>query len=61
LKQLNLMLHDISGESNVAILDIDAIAAELGGGRHLPDGIHQSESLQAALRSEMLQLMQARA
>jgi hypothetical protein len=60
-KQLNLMLHDICGESNVAILDIDAIAAELGGGRHLPDGIHQSESLQAALRSEMLQLMQARA
>jgi hypothetical protein len=60
-KELNLMLHDVSSESEVAILDVDAIAAELGGGRHLPDGIHQSESLQTALRSEMLQLMRSRA
>ena len=57
-KELNLMLHDIAAGRNVAILDIDAIAAEIGGGEHLPDGVHQSRAMQDVLRAELLHILQ---
>ena len=53
-KELNLMLHDVAAEREIAILDIDAIAADIGGGEHLPDGIHQSKVMQDLLRQEIL-------
>jgi hypothetical protein len=53
-KELNLMLHDVAANRNVSILDLDAIAADVGGGEHLPDGIHQSKLLQDILRQEIL-------
>jgi hypothetical protein len=53
-KELNLMLHDVTAQRNAAILDIDAIAADIGGGEHLPDGIHQSKTMQDILRQEIL-------
>ncbi len=53
-KELNLMLHDIAAGRNVSILDVDAIAADIGGGEHLPDGVHQSKALQDILRGEIL-------
>jgi hypothetical protein len=57
-KELNLMLHDLSETHDVAIIDLDALAAELGGAEHVPDGIHQSGLIQAALRAEVLQVLQ---
>jgi hypothetical protein len=57
-KELNLMLHDIAANRNVAIVDADAIAAEIGGGEHLPDGIHQSKAMQDVLRGEILYFLQ---
>jgi hypothetical protein len=50
-KEMNLMLHDLSEECDVFIIDVDALAAELGGAEHLPDGIHHSAAMQAILRS----------
>jgi hypothetical protein len=59
-RELNAMLHDIAGETGIAIVDSDALAAELGVGRCVPDGIHQNEELQDALREEILQILRAR-
>jgi hypothetical protein len=52
-KELNIMLDDLAAERDVTIIDVDAIAAEFGGAEHLPDGIHQSAALQAAIRAEI--------
>jgi hypothetical protein len=56
-KELNLMLHDLSRERDVAIIDVDAIAAEFGGGYHIPDGVHQSGAMQAEVRAEIVRAM----
>jgi hypothetical protein len=58
-KELNLMLHDLARERNVSIVDNDAIAAELGA-THLPDGVHNSATMQAELRREILRILRGR-
>jgi hypothetical protein len=59
-RELNLMLHDLARERGVAIVDVDAIAAELGTERHAPDGVHCSGSMQGAIRGEILRLLDER-
>jgi hypothetical protein len=56
-KELNLMLQDIADERELHIVDVDAIAADIGGGEHLPDGIHQSGQMQVLLRQEILNIL----
>jgi hypothetical protein len=56
-KELNLMLHDIAATREIAVIDVDAIAAEIGGAQHLPDGIHQSGAMQSVLREEILRVL----
>jgi hypothetical protein len=56
-KELNLMLQDIADERELHIVDVDAIAADIGGGEHLPDGIHQSGPMQMLLRQEILGIL----
>jgi hypothetical protein len=56
-KELNLMLQDIADERELHIVDVDAIAADIGGGEHLPDGIHQSGAMQVLLRQEILSIL----
>jgi len=58
-KDINLMLHDLAREHDVAIVDVDAITAELGGQRNLPDGTHASGALQAELRGEVLHILRS--
>jgi hypothetical protein len=58
-KEHNLMLHDVAAGRDVDILDIDAIVADIGGGEHLPDSIHQSNALQEILRQELLHFLRA--
>lgn len=58
-REMNAMLHDVAGESGVAVVDSDALAAEFGVGRSVPDGIHQGAELQAALRGEILRVLAA--
>ena len=53
-KAINLMLHDLAQTRPVDVVDVDALGAEFGGGRNLPDGIHQSGEMQQALRLEVL-------
>lgn len=53
-KEMNVMLDDLAAEGHLAIIDIDALAAELGGQAHLPDGIHHSNLMQEALRAELV-------
>jgi hypothetical protein len=57
-KEQNLMLEDLADECEVSIVDVDAIAADLGGADHVPDGIHQSGTMQAELRAEIVRLLQ---
>lgn len=59
-KDANLMLHDLARERDVAIVDLDAIAAALGGQRSLPDGVHQNGAMQAELRAEILRILRER-
>jgi hypothetical protein len=56
-KELNLMLHDLADECDFSIIDVDAIAADLGGSNHLPDGIHQSGAMQSVVRAEILHIL----
>jgi Cys-tRNA(Pro) deacylase len=59
-REMNLMLHDLARERNVAILDADAIAADLGTQRHAPDGIHGSGLLETEIRGELIRLLRQR-
>jgi hypothetical protein len=56
-KELNLMLHDLASNRNVSIVDVDAIAADIGGGEHLPDGVHSSRAMQDLLSAELLHIL----
>ncbi|MDR3522118.1 MAG: hypothetical protein P4L54_10970 [Acidocella sp.] len=56
-KEMNLMLDELQEQAGISVIDVDAIAAELGGGHHLPDGIHQSGVMQKRIRTELLKLM----
>jgi hypothetical protein len=56
-KEWNLMLQDIADERDLDIVDVDAIAADIGGAEHLPDGIHQSGLMQRLLRREVLSIL----
>jgi hypothetical protein len=60
VKQANLMLHDLARERDISIVDVDHIAAGLGGQRHLPDGVHQSGLMQAETRAEILRILRYR-
>jgi hypothetical protein len=51
---MNVMLDDLAADGQVAVIDIDALAAEFGGEAHLPDGIHHSNLMQKALRAELV-------
>lgn len=53
-KEWNLMLEDVAESRELGIIDVDAIAAELGGAVHLPDGIHQSGAMQSVLLRQLL-------
>lgn len=57
-KELNLMLEDIADRRELHIVDVDAMAADLGGAEHLPDGIHQSGAMQNAVRGEILHVLE---
>jgi hypothetical protein len=59
-KEMNLMLHDLARECDVSIVDTDAIAADMGGEAHLPDGVHQSGAFQTEIRQEIIHLLTAR-
>lgn len=56
-KAINLMLHDLAESRPVSILDMDALATELGARRNLPDGVHSTGLLQDAVRRELLKLL----
>lgn len=59
-KELNLMLHDLArAVPDLAIVDADAIAADLGMAQHLPDGIHGSGAFYSEVRNELLRLVHA--
>jgi len=59
-KDRNLMLHDLARECGIDIVDVDALAAELGASRHLPDGMHPSGTMEAAVRAEILRILRDR-
>ena len=59
-KDVNLMLYDLARAHNVAIVDVDAITAEIGGQRNLPDGMHGSGAFQAEVRGEILHILRGK-
>jgi hypothetical protein len=56
-KEMNLMLHDLADDRDFSIVDVDAIAAYLGGAENLPDGIHHSAEMQSLVRSEIIHIL----
>jgi hypothetical protein len=58
-KELNLMLHDIAEQRELYILDVDAIAAELGGAQHITDGVHYSRAVQSRLQAELAAILES--
>ena len=56
-KEMNLMLHDLAEECDFSLIDVDSIAAYLGGAEHLPDGIHHSGTMQSLLRTAIVDTM----
>jgi hypothetical protein len=56
-KEMNLMLHDLAEECDFSIVDVDAIAADIGGSEHLPDGIHHSAAMQEMVRAEIMHVL----
>ncbi|WP_157083287.1 hypothetical protein [Novosphingobium lentum] len=58
-KELNLMLHDLERSSGIAVIDADAIAADLGLLAHFPDGFHATGPLIAEMRAELLHQLAA--
>lgn len=59
-KDLNLMLHDLARDDDVAIVDVDAITAEMGGQRNMPDAIHGSGALYAEVRAEVVHILRGK-
>jgi hypothetical protein len=58
-KELNLMLHDLARSSGVAVIDADAIAADLGMLAHFPDDFHATGTLIGEMRGELLHQLAA--
>lgn len=58
-QDLNLMLHDLAAAPNVELVDADAIAADLGIAKHLPDAAHATGELQQEIRAELLSRLRA--
>jgi hypothetical protein len=56
-KDAGLMLCDLAQAKDVAILDFDSIAAEMGAHSHLPDGAHPSLALLDEGRREILRIL----
>jgi hypothetical protein len=59
-QEVNAMLHEIAREADIAIVDADAIGAELGSARAIPDAVHQNGEMQKELRGEILRILDAR-
>jgi hypothetical protein len=59
-QDMNLMLCDLAHAHDIAVVDADAIAAELGGAGNLRDGVHQSGAMQAETRAEILRILRTR-
>ena len=58
-QERNLVLQDVARDHDLLIVDTDAIAAELGGQRSIPDGLHQNGIMQAEIRAEVLRILRA--
>jgi hypothetical protein len=59
-REMNLMLYQLARERDISVVDIDALAVELGIGKHAPDGVHQSGRLQRAVRAELVTILRDR-
>lgn len=59
-KALNVMLHDLARQRDIAIVDLDALGAEHGGRSHIADGMHQSGTMQTLVRAEILRTLRER-
>lgn len=59
-KEKNLMLHDLASEHDISIIDIDAITADWGERKYLPDGVHLSGPVQDEARAEILRCIDER-
>jgi hypothetical protein len=60
-KELNLALADLAAQdATLAVVDFDAIGAELGASWAMPDGVHVGGVMQTAVQRESQRLLTAR-
>jgi hypothetical protein len=58
-QESNLMLYELAHEHDISIVDLDALATELGS-KHIPDGVHGTGFLQAILRAQIVAILRER-
>ncbi len=56
----NLALYDAARERDISIVDIDALAADMGLREQSPDGSHYGGALEQAARAELYRVLQGR-
>ncbi len=59
-KEANLALATLAQRHDVAVIDIDAIAADVGIARHSRGGLHHDGVMGGAIRDELVQVLAAR-
>jgi hypothetical protein len=59
-KEANLICATLAQRHDVAVLDIDAIAADVGIARHSRGGLHHDGVMGAAIREELVRVLAAR-
>jgi hypothetical protein len=53
-QELNLAVEELQHEGALEVLDVDALAVELGGREGVPDQMHHSGELQTRMRGELM-------
>ena len=59
-KELNLLLHAIARVRDISIVDVDAIAADLGQLDHFAHPVHADRVFEAAVREQIIHILRER-
>lgn len=60
LKELNLLLHALARARDISIVDVDAIAADLGQRAHFVHPVHADRVFEAAVRAQIVHILRER-
>jgi hypothetical protein len=59
-QELNLMLYELARETDISIVDVDDMGAQLGSRSFFTDMVHHSRAMEVAVRDEILRILRFR-